>query len=206
MDNKTFLIILKMFKNHTEKSKFINKARPDFHGIIPVDNVCEFINLDKTDKEKIKTFIAMSGFMSSSSVSDILECFENLEESLKVLKMIIDSGIPVANDEISKIFDIFSEEDEYLNNVYDVLYSPNRVIIKDLKVIKLNDVSRDVSNDESDDMDDKPDMKCCVCLDKNKNIIFNDCGHVCVCETCSAKVSKCPICRKVIITKKKAFI
>lgn len=45
---------------------------------------------------------------------------------------------------------------------------------------------------------------CVVCLEKPKSIMFQDCKHVCLCETCLGKLEqqtrttyKCPICRKV---------
>jgi hypothetical protein len=38
-----------------------------------------------------------------------------------------------------------------------------------------------------------------------KNTVFNDCGHKCVCSECADKIktyyiNKCPICRKEIIS------
>ena len=41
---------------------------------------------------------------------------------------------------------------------------------------------------------------CCICLNNPSNIIFTDCGHQCICESCNEKLTelKCPICRTLI--------
>lgn len=50
-------------------------------------------------------------------------------------------------------------------------------------------------------------FKCVVCVENPKEIICLPCGHVCLCEDCSAKIqSKCPICRTRIETKAVAFL
>lgn len=36
---------------------------------------------------------------------------------------------------------------------------------------------------------------CSICMDKEKCMAFINCGHMCICETCSKRVDKCPICR-----------
>ena len=41
---------------------------------------------------------------------------------------------------------------------------------------------------------------CCICLTKPSNIIFTDCGHICVCENCNKNIElKCPLCRTLIM-------
>ena len=32
-------------------------------------------------------------------------------------------------------------------------------------------------------------------MDKEKCMAFINCGHMCICETCTQRVDKCPICR-----------
>ena len=41
---------------------------------------------------------------------------------------------------------------------------------------------------------------CCICLSNPSNIIFTDCGHLCICGSCNEKLTelKCPICRTLI--------
>ena len=39
---------------------------------------------------------------------------------------------------------------------------------------------------------------CVICLEKQPNVLFCNCGHLCVCEKCSKKgegLEKCPICK-----------
>ena len=36
---------------------------------------------------------------------------------------------------------------------------------------------------------------CCICLTNPSNIIFTDCGHICICENCNKNIDlKCPLC------------
>ena len=41
---------------------------------------------------------------------------------------------------------------------------------------------------------------CCICLSNPPNVIFTDCGHLCICGSCNEKLTelKCPICRTEI--------
>ena len=38
---------------------------------------------------------------------------------------------------------------------------------------------------------------CCICLSNPSNILFPDCGHLCICENCNNNIIelKCPMCR-----------
>lgn len=39
--------------------------------------------------------------------------------------------------------------------------------------------------------------RCIACLSAKANMVVTLCGHLCLCEKCSAEVDKCPMCRKV---------
>ena len=43
--------------------------------------------------------------------------------------------------------------------------------------------------------------ECVICMDAEKDIVFMPCGHLYTCETCSSKVTKCPMCRQVITNR-----
>ena len=45
------------------------------------------------------------------------------------------------------------------------------------------------------------DLRCSVCLNNRKNILFSPCNHICCCQTCftmAANVNECFICRQNI--------
>ncbi|KAK6168965.1 hypothetical protein SNE40_020109 [Patella caerulea] len=52
----------------------------------------------------------------------------------------------------------------------------------------------------------KEQRLCKICLEKEVSIIFLPCGHVCCCGECSLSVQLCPICRKEIENRNKAFL
>lgn len=63
-------------------------------------------------------------------------------------------------------------------------------IIKNKSSLLLNDLSEIYSSDT-----------CCICFDVKPNIIFYQCGHQCAHDNCSKKLTKCPLCRKLIAAK-----
>lgn len=38
---------------------------------------------------------------------------------------------------------------------------------------------------------------CVICLEREHDAVFRDCGHLAACSQCAAKLAKCPICRGV---------
>jgi len=46
---------------------------------------------------------------------------------------------------------------------------------------------------------------CSICLDSINDCTFIPCGHLCTCMTCGKKVSTCPLCRRVILSRVKVF-
>jgi E3 ubiquitin-protein ligase MUL1 len=58
----------------------------------------------------------------------------------------------------------------------------------------------------SSNVQDESQM-CVVCLSNPKEVIVLPCGHVCLCEDCSSKITlQCPVCRTRIESKAAAFI
>ena len=50
----------------------------------------------------------------------------------------------------------------------------------------------------------KKEETCCICLSSPSNILFTNCGHLCICENCDNKLSeaKCPLCRTKVTQQK----
>ena len=40
--------------------------------------------------------------------------------------------------------------------------------------------------------------ECVVCLDKPRDVVILNCGHICSCKQCSTMLTQCPICREHI--------
>ena len=47
---------------------------------------------------------------------------------------------------------------------------------------------------------------CAVCLEAPKCIMFDPCNHICACEGCGAKVSKCPLCQIDVRSRVKVYL
>lgn len=63
-----------------------------------------------------------------------------------------------------------------------------------------------VSSLEDENRQLKNRLLCKTCMEKNAEVTFLPCGHFIVCEACSKKVNKCPICRKSIRGYLKTFM
>ena len=40
--------------------------------------------------------------------------------------------------------------------------------------------------------------ECCICLERNADLVFFPCGHVCCCSSCGVDARECPLCRSPI--------
>ncbi|XP_034968562.1 E3 ubiquitin-protein ligase LRSAM1 [Zootoca vivipara] len=47
--------------------------------------------------------------------------------------------------------------------------------------------------------------ECVVCMEREAQVVFLTCGHVCCCQTCSEALSTCPLCRKDIVQRIRLF-
>lgn len=36
---------------------------------------------------------------------------------------------------------------------------------------------------------------CVICLDKPRDVVILECGHICICRLCSMQITECPMCR-----------
>eukprot|EP00794_Sanderia_malayensis_P013757 gene13757-15196_t len=52
-----------------------------------------------------------------------------------------------------------------------------------------------LSAENMENREDFSGRECVVCLHNPRNVVILDCGHICVCRQCSARLSICPICR-----------
>lgn len=39
---------------------------------------------------------------------------------------------------------------------------------------------------------------CIICMDRPRNVVILDCGHICCCLECARQVNNCPVCRRLI--------
>ena len=82
-----------------------------------------------------------------------------------------------------------------------------------IRIIDTDKVNKTESNkvkveDKKEQSNNNESMVCCVCLDKQKNVLFEPCKHICCCIECSKNLNPniCPICRKIINEKTNVFI
>jgi len=56
----------------------------------------------------------------------------------------------------------------------------------------------DADAEDDDDLppNRRPGETCVVCLHEEACVCYKECGHLVCCETCAAKLNRCPLCRR----------
>nr|XP_022335805.1 putative inhibitor of apoptosis [Crassostrea virginica] len=49
-------------------------------------------------------------------------------------------------------------------------------------------------------------MQCHVCMQKELQVVFVPCGHVCACGGCASGLDKCAVCRRDILYKQRMYL
>ena len=47
---------------------------------------------------------------------------------------------------------------------------------------------------------------CCVCFERERNVLLQPCAHLAICSVCAEQVGGCPICRQKITKRIKVKI
>lgn len=55
-----------------------------------------------------------------------------------------------------------------------------------------------------DNVDDA--FKCCVCMDKLRDVVLHPCRHLCMCSHCARKGNRCPVCLASIEVMYRVFL
>lgn len=89
-----------------------------------------------------------------------------------------------------------------------VTFDPDRIMASPLVVDFYNKiVKKELIEPVELDPEAIPDNKLCnVCMEREKNCVLLNCGHVCCCLDCSYNLETCPICRSDISNRNKIYI
>ena len=69
---------------------------------------------------------------------------------------------------------------------------------------QVNSLEKDLSKLKEANSTDMKELRCCICHDKQSNILLRPCNHLSLCEEC-LKNGRCPLCRKKIKETIKVF-
>ena len=74
---------------------------------------------------------------------------------------------------LGRVANVLTDEEEEETKTIEKF---EKVAINDLKTFKLE--------------------QCVICLENTPNVLFCNCGHLCVCKTCIMNFTNCPMCKK----------
>ena len=46
---------------------------------------------------------------------------------------------------------------------------------------------------------------CCVCLARERALVFQPCFHLCVCAACAPRLDACPLCRVAVLSAHRVY-
>jgi len=158
------------------------------------------INLDANIKHKIQRAKTSMGIRSKRKSHHLQSLSVGSNSSYG--KIIKSSWCERYKEQIKK-------EDIVLNHIIDSKYS--LISIKDyidrkhaynnsIKIDKSNDLSielkqyKNLNDSLKNELDEVKNCK--ICFSNKMDVLCRPCGHLCVCQSCSKRLSKCPICRK----------
>jgi hypothetical protein len=76
-------------------------------------------------------------------------------------------------------------DNEYFYDLMEEIEAINKLKIKSEPKVNLQDEETKI-----------PELQCCVCLVNKKCVLFERCGHIPACISCSKNLKdKCPLCR-----------
>ena len=123
------------------------------------------------------------------------------EEFLSDIEIFLNSvqgvTIPMLQNEVRRAISLA----EYTDHDYIYIYKEEGLrltIIQERLVIPIQ-IREEIKNGKIIDEEKTfKENECMVCLDKEPNVLFCNCGHLCVCEECRTLMSdknKCPSCK-----------
>lgn len=60
----------------------------------------------------------------------------------------------------------------------------------------LRSIQEEMDNPNAENVMNEP---CVICLDKPRDVVILECGHICICRRCGAQITECPMCRGNIL-------
>ena len=98
------------------------------------------------------------------------------------------------------------EVDPYDKDIIDNLIKSKVYYINPSQVPKTNFTSNDVTLFPINSKDNPKNIKCVICLERDRTSVFAPCGHMCVCLECGKNFmnsiqneqKRCPLCKGVI--------
>ena len=138
--------------------------------------------------------------MSDTENYVYLECVK--ENGKNRIKVISSGYLRNANTQFPKDIRVIGRKYKVLTQDIKLIQTRGKYfysVKKREKIIILNDEKTDISKIKIHT--DEDSNECIICMDTEKQIVFDPCGHLYSCNNCSAKVNKCPICRSIIINR-----
>ena len=119
-------------------------------------------------------------------------------------------GDGILTEEDNKEYSVVYDNDVLIEKIslIELKYNQSIETIKNLKVENCNlEEQKNILETEIKKLkNNNNDLLCKICFEKNVQVVFRPCGHLCACKQCTDRIfttrnKVCPVCRKIISSK-----
>mmetsp|Transcript_27625 Transcript_27625/g.36248 ORF Transcript_27625/g.36248 Transcript_27625/m.36248 type:complete len:462 (+) Transcript_27625:156-1541(+) len=176
--------VLKQKTLTVEQKLFQTRMEMHIDKITSKQQIAELQDTNRTLEKSIET---LQKAKANQKIMELKKKNRNLEKRLEKLNyQCFEFEREIAEGMVKN-----SEEEDKLNQKVGRLKNINDIL--NMKIIALQ-------------AEKGNDLRCCVCLSRQKNVVLFPCKHLCVCVSCSDNPSLhgCPLCKRTI--SKKVFV
>lgn len=159
---------------------------------------CGLLNIEKykkihKDQKQFKKYYKVhpNEMTVQDSVSDIIEQAQDIFPEYLVSEIVK-----------MKNGNIFSLQ-ELCDDILKLKLSLNKTNDESISISE-NDIY--LNDSESNNTIENNTNICKICMNKERNAVFQPCGHLVCCLTCAGLISDCPLCRTFITSKIKIYV
>ncbi|GMI44424.1 hypothetical protein TrCOL_g5469 [Triparma columacea] len=169
----------------------------------------------RTEQATMKSFVQESLFRVQKALATLTSTLAQTETEtldLNDISMTLSNPPPPAdstgNNKRSNLA-ILADNQASFNHTFKKVKKEKDDTLKRVKKEK-DDTLKKVKEEKDDvsrSLEAREDAETCtVCLAEKRSVLFLPCCHLVCCEGCSEKVDDCPMCRKVIGSRKTVFM
>ncbi|XP_070534855.1 baculoviral IAP repeat-containing protein 7-like [Ptychodera flava] len=214
------------FVNSTQNVCVPEQTRPNYE-FGQGNDICELpphsnvsIPVSPSDEEMPRSFsqgkyeILLEEAMSSEQVRIVLEMGYSRDMVERVIRnrMEYSNTTPTTQEILLGVWDLENEPSEERQDRSDDFrrrideHSGCAVPVNEVLPSGVSQQQGGATNEQVKYEELLEERKCKICMDKDRCILFQPCGHLVVCDTCSTKLKKCPLCRKQIRSAIRAYL
>lgn len=203
-------------------------------GLLLCSQVSDIINIVNSDTYKVEALKVLKNNIGEGSKSEIIKVISSDSYKNSAMEILITIATKNEDNHNYKqnFYNTYFNNNHNITHSFNTQYINDRDITRNINTIdssyinnEVDDLKKEIAKikeekniqlallqsqldhnntSNKEEISEKNDIDCSICFERKKNILFNDCKHICVCEECVLMVKKnninndifiCPLCR-----------